>query len=607
MKKTYSDASEETFTYDAKGNMLTASNKDIAYNFSYDAAGRMTSSTDSNGRYLQYSYDTTGKKTKTIYPEGSVVSYSYDGTGRLATITNGGGRTYGYSYDKLGRRSKLTYPSGATANYAYDAAGRLTSLEHKQSNGRIIASFAYTHDNVGNRMTKTEPDGRTSYGYDAIYRLLTAQPNRHDKAETYSYDPVGNRLTGPEQHTAYLYGAGNELLKKEHTDFSYDNNGNMVAKGHHKHEEKHEGEHRDNDKDDDHHDNGHHDANGWSYSYDFENRLIKAEDKHTTVTFKYDPLGRRIEKKVAKRDKKDDDDSVTHTYVYDGQAIILEYETTGDGRHKKTEATKYVHGPGIDEPLAMTRDNEVYFYHADGLGSVVALTDKKQKVVEAYEYDSFGNLKGGIAPMQPFTYTGRIFDIETGLLDYRARTYDSQLGIFLQKDPSGFDGGINQFSYVGANPVSYRDPSGLVRWTGTSYSGGFVWGGGVSVFNYFLESECVNSEKAVVEVRAIGFSVGFGKKATGTRGSAVFEDYDDRIDPSHFNGSLAVVQAGITFSPKANTGPGGGFGAAYLRLGSAFTPIELGALVGVSVGRDFSVSGTYGVSNLVSCKKMCCN
>ena len=89
-------------SYDAKGNILAATNKDIFYNFSYDTAGRMQSSTDSNGKVLQYSYDNTGRKTQTIYPEGSVVSYAYDGTGRLAKITNGGGRTYSYSYDKLG-------------------------------------------------------------------------------------------------------------------------------------------------------------------------------------------------------------------------------------------------------------------------------------------------------------------------------------------------------------------------------------------------------------------------------------------------------------------------------------------------------------------------
>ena len=455
LKKTYADNTEESYNYDAKGNILAATNKDISYNFSYDTAGRMQSSTDSNGKVLQYSYDNTGRKTQTIYPEGSVVSYAYDGTGRLAKITNGGGRTYSYSYDKLGRRTKLAYPNGATANYNYDSASRLTNLDHKQSNGRAIASFAYTHDKVGNRLTKTEPDRKTTYGYDAIYRLLKAQPNRHnDTAENFSYDPVGNRLTGPEYHTDYTYGAGNELLKREHTEFAYDKTGNMVAQARNHHEGRHESEHHD-------HDNDRHDGNGWNYSYDYENRLIKAEKKHTTVTYKYDPFGRRIEKRIKEGENCRDEDVVTHSYVYDGQAIILEYKTTGEGRHKKNEATKYVHGPGIDEPLAMTRDNEVYFYHADGLGSIVALTDKKQKTIESYDYDSFGNLKGNVKPMQLFTYTGRELDRETGLYYYRARYYDPMEGRFISKDPISFGGGdVNLYGYVQSNPINFTDPSG---------------------------------------------------------------------------------------------------------------------------------------------------
>jgi len=461
LKKTYPDNTEEAYTYNVKGNILTATNKDIAYTFGYNVAGRMLSSTDSNGQVLQYSYDNTGRKTNTTYPDGSIVSYAYDGTGRLASITNGGGRTYGYSYDKLGRRTKLSYPNETIATYSYDTAGRLTNLTHKQSNGRTIASFAYTLDKVGNRLTKAEPDGRTSYTYDAIYRLLKAQPNRHDGlAEAYGYDAVGNRLSGPEHHTTYTYGPGNELLKRKHTEFSYDKNGNMIVQG----RLGHDGEHHDNE--------GHHYGkdNGWTYTYDFENRLIKAEKKRghesTTVTYKYDPFGRRIEKRVREGEHFRDEDEVIYTYVYDGQAIILEYEAKGEGHHHShVETTKYVHGPNIDEPLSMTRDNEVYYYHADGLGSIVALTDKRQKIVESYAYDSFGNLKQEVnktKTIQPFTYTGREWDKETGLYYYRARYYDPMEGRFIQKDPIGFEGGdVVLYGYVQNNPVKRKDAYGL--------------------------------------------------------------------------------------------------------------------------------------------------
>ncbi len=64
--------------------------------------------------------------------------------------------------------------------------------------------------------------------------------------------------------------------------------------------------------------------------------------------------------------------------------------------------------------------------------------------------------------MQPFSYTGRIFDVETGLLDYRARTYDPSLGKFLSKDPLSFNGGdVTLYNYVQNNPVNWIDPTGL--------------------------------------------------------------------------------------------------------------------------------------------------
>jgi RHS repeat-associated protein len=61
---------------------------------------------------------------------------------------------------------------------------------------------------------------------------------------------------------------------------------------------------------------------------------------------------------------------------------------------------------------------------------------------------------------QPYTYTGREWDKETGLYYYRTRYYDPMEGRFISKDPIGFKGGINLFSYVGQNPINRIDPSG---------------------------------------------------------------------------------------------------------------------------------------------------
>ena len=61
----------------------------------------------------------------------------------------------------------------------------------------------------------------------------------------------------------------------------------------------------------------------------------------------------------------------------------------------------------------------------------------------------------------PFQYTGREFDAETGLRYYRARYYEPGIGRFISEDPLGFSAGINFYEYVFNAPTNLIDPSGL--------------------------------------------------------------------------------------------------------------------------------------------------
>ena len=91
--------------------------------------------------------------------------------------------------------------------------------------------------------------------------------------------------------------------------------------------------------------------------------MVKQEGhENKTVTFKYDPFGRRVEKKVTHtssplvgEDRGEGGEAKTYTYVYDNEDIILEYQTKTDDGRTKTEMTRYIHGPGIDEPLAIEK------------------------------------------------------------------------------------------------------------------------------------------------------------------------------------------------------------------------------------------------------------
>jgi len=151
-------------------------------------------------------------------------------------------------------------------------------------------------------------------------------------------------------------------------------------------------------------------------------------------------------------------DSVVTRYIFDNEDILLEL----DGSNNIT--ARYTHGPGIDEPLILEKSGVSSFYHADGLGSVTDLTDSLGTVVQSYTYSSFGEIESELDPtfVQPYTFTAREFNSETGLHFYRARAYDPSIGRFLQIDPIGLTGGINLYSYVANNPITLVDPFGFI-------------------------------------------------------------------------------------------------------------------------------------------------
>ncbi len=100
------------------------------------------------------------------------------------------------------------------------------------------------------------------------------------------------------------------------------------------------------------------------------------------------------------------------------------------------------------------------FYHADGLGSVVSVSNPSGSVDATARYDAWGNTIGTTGTIPQYGYTGREPDA-SGLIYYRARYYDPTLGRFVQRDPIGLQGGINPYAYVRGNPLNLTDPSGL--------------------------------------------------------------------------------------------------------------------------------------------------
>jgi RHS repeat-associated protein len=95
---------------------------------------------------------------------------------------------------------------------------------------------------------------------------------------------------------------------------------------------------------------------------------------------------------------------------------------------------------------------------------VAALTDNAGNVVHEYKYSVFGEIteEVGDSVENPFTYTSREYDKETGNYFYRARYYDPQLGRFLSEDLIGLASrDKNFYRYCLNSSTNFTDPSGL--------------------------------------------------------------------------------------------------------------------------------------------------
>ena len=192
----------------------------------------------------------------------------------------------------------------------------------------------------------------------------------------------------------------------------------------------------------------------WTYEWDAENQLVSvAQDGVRWQTYAYDPLGRRVEIRHSRVP-----DAFPTTMVYDGDDIL---RTSSGNPFSWTTSTAYIHGPGVDEPLALQDQlGALTYYHADGLGSVVASTNASGALASTTRYDAWGNIEAGYPSV--YAFTGREYDAITGLYYYRARYYDPVAGRFLSEDTVPDPAKGSRFQYADDDPVNLMDSSGKV-------------------------------------------------------------------------------------------------------------------------------------------------
>jgi RHS repeat-associated protein len=294
------------------------------------------------------------------------------------------------------------------------------------------------------------------FSYDWKMRLINAKlgieknnPDLFEKQISYVLDLVDNirRITETKDSTTTTIETTinnrNQYTKFGNLNLSYDSNGNLKQKG------------------------------NKNFSYDYKNQLVKYTDPDKTVEFRYDPFGRRIQKKVELNNSQS---SQITNYYHEGYRVIEE-------RDNSDRVTKqYVYGSGIDEILRMdiyqNQTSTPYYLHHNLIGSITGITDENGNLIELVEYDPYGKpyfLKPTGNPQNPYEssesstignttlFQGREYDSETGLYYFRARYYDPELGRFLQPDPKGYVDSMNLYQAFNLNPINFIDPFGKVK------------------------------------------------------------------------------------------------------------------------------------------------
>jgi RHS repeat-associated protein len=454
---------------------------------------------------ITYTYDELGRTVGQSI-EGVSSTMQYDSLGRIDVSDNPLGH-FSRTYDSVTLRlQRLNYPNGQTASYTYfgnDHDRRLQTLQNLASGSVNLSQFDYTYDAEGaiqslNKLLGTDQTN-LAFGYDPTQQLTSVtQGNLHFQ---YGYDDAGNRLTdlffaqfsrGGNTFTANNLNQLDSVVRdpgvgpaRGPVPITYDANGNMTS-----------------------------DGGDQTYEWDAANRLVAINyaDTGNRTEFAYDGLGRRvriteygpaataeIEPKVgalvaftaaefnlsgwqigdvtpwtytlnfqaAQYHGNDRAQRLgvtlrgatsTKTFVWSGNSIAEERDAAGSTVTKRFFAEGEQRIGGKDEGL--------YYYSRDHLGSIREMTDSTGGLVARCDYGPWGKSVVVNGNMNvDFGFTGHYLHQPSGMNLAMYRAYNPTLGRWISRDPAKngefLEDGPNLYAYVANNPVAKIDPLGL--------------------------------------------------------------------------------------------------------------------------------------------------
>ncbi len=478
----------------------------------YDLTGNLLQSTTLSGDRINYSHDKLHRLTDiSLGPNDDSWGFGlqdgnadmYDPVGNLLNfkILGSNNNDKSYLYDDLYQLKKET--------------GILNPEEYDLHN------FEYTYDSLGNRLTNTDfnVDGNsgitTANSYNNLNQLVSQNV---DGTATGNIRIPVNGIIGPtrdispgspvtsvtvwvDNQTSYnatvtnhkwevldngrlgiLLGVGTshtvtviaesdngEINQKEITVYydpntvtshAYDKNGNLVQKVEHV------------DVDDGYTDF----LTTTTFDYDALNRLISIEkngdDKKKLLQFSYDAFNRRISKAVYEWEYSANswflDPDKSEWYLYDGQNDIGTIDVYGQITVLRVLGIGFGAEIGAAVIIEMGDNGQYYYPIHDHRGNVVNLRiSSSGSIVERYQYTAFGlewinDQQTSVSAIgNPWRFSSKRVDEETGLVYFGRRYYDPTTGRWLTADPSGYSDGPNLYAYVSNNPMIFFDLYGL--------------------------------------------------------------------------------------------------------------------------------------------------
>ncbi|WP_084605588.1 RHS repeat-associated core domain-containing protein [Psychromonas aquimarina] len=424
--------SHNFYQYDEIGRVTLAHNSERVVQHQYHLNG-LVSQAKQGDWTLDYSFNQQGKSSALSLPDGTKIGYQYNALGQLSGLTLAQAENekalLALEYSDAGLIKQQTLGNGITLSQSFDVQSRLTDQVWSGEQGKVLQrDYQYDKQNQLTQSSEQTQQSETarSFSYNKLGQLVSSQCKTAEEpieqSDSFEWDAFGNPKVDNAQPLAERETRveNDRLLSFAGADYSYDKSGNQISCT----------------------------ATGLIQKRNFDglNQLRQLNSNGKLSQYHYDALGRRSAK-ITETGKTD--------FIWDGNQLI--------GEHTNGQYTWYIYLPDTFLPVALLKDNEIYYYHLDQLGTPICLTDKNQQAVWQNSGDLFGaeeKQQTENAIENPLRFQGQYFDEESGLHYNRFRYYCPKQGRFIHQDPIGLAGGINHYQYA-PNPVNWVDPFGL--------------------------------------------------------------------------------------------------------------------------------------------------